>query len=185
MDNVHVTPTGVPWKRGVAAARQLRNMAGNVSGPIKDSELYEFLGLTNTAVDAWSAPGVRFVSIAKPDERGTMNFIPRKSHPLARRFEFARILGDVVTRPEHNRGWLVSSDISTARQKLQRAFAAELLCPIDALLEFLNDDHSESSREEAASHFNVSELTISSLLNNNGYGSGADTESKIPYRLAA
>lgn len=54
----------------------------------------------------------------------------------------------------------------TYRQKLQRAFAGEFLCPFDALADLLGGDLSADAREDAASHFNVSERTVSSLLVN-------------------
>ena len=55
----------------------------------------------------------------------------------------------------------------TYRQKAQRAFAAEMLAPIDAVDDFLEDDRSEDRYNDAAEHFNVSQMVISSLLRNN------------------
>ena len=63
----------------------------------------------------------------------------------------------------------MSSDLTTARQKRQRSFAAEFLCPIDALVAFLNGNYSESAQEEAAENFQVSEKTVETLLINHGY----------------
>jgi Zn-dependent peptidase ImmA (M78 family) len=78
---------------------------------------------------------------------------------------------------------LASTDLSTARQKYQRAFAAELLCPVDAVVNFLDGDLSESALDEAAEYFEVGEITVRSLLSNNGYLPSA--EPRIPYPLAA
>ena len=47
-----------------------------------------------------------------------------------------------------------------------RAFAAEFLCPIDALRQLLNGDFSPESIEEAGEHFGVSELAVKSVLAN-------------------
>ena len=47
---------------------------------------------------------------------------------------------------------------------MQRAFAAEFLCPINALQAFLDDDLSEERIEEAADYFGVSALTAKNQL---------------------
>ena len=54
----------------------------------------------------------------------------------------------------------------TRRQKAQRAFAAELLCPIDAIDDFLGPDLSEDKRHDAAAFFNVSPVAIDRQLEN-------------------
>ena len=65
--------------------------------------------------------------------------------------------------------WLTNTDLRTARQKYQKAFAAEFLCPIKSLIGFLEEDFSESAIEDAANYFEVSEWTVSSLLANNHF----------------
>jgi hypothetical protein len=47
----------------------------------------------------------------------------------------------------------VSADLATARQKFQRAFAAEFLCPINSLVEYLSEDFSDTALEDAALRF--------------------------------
>jgi Zn-dependent peptidase ImmA (M78 family) len=54
----------------------------------------------------------------------------------------------------------------TYRQKVQRSFAAEFLSPFAAVDEILSGDFSMEKQQEAADHFNVSELTIRTLLVN-------------------
>ena len=56
----------------------------------------------------------------------------------------------------------------TYRQKLQRAFAGEFLCPFEALANMLHGDFSVEAMEDAADHFNVSERTIRTHLANHG-----------------
>jgi Zn-dependent peptidase ImmA (M78 family) len=46
---------------------------------------------------------------------------------------------------------------ATARQKIQRAFAGELLCPSDELLAFLDEDYDNDTIAEAADYFDVQE----------------------------
>ena len=43
---------------------------------------------------------------------------------------------------------------------MQRSFAAELLCPFDALLDRLDGDHSDDAIEEAANRFRVSPMLV-------------------------
>ncbi|SHG79523.1 ImmA/IrrE family metallo-endopeptidase [Pollutimonas bauzanensis] len=185
-EDIKINPSSVaPWQRGVDAAREVRKLLNNKENPIDNNCLFELLGITAVQVDAWEGPFKNIVAVAKPEEGGNLNFIPRKKHPTAKRFEFVRFLADIMERPKDNRDWLVSSDIATARQKYQRAFAAEFLCPIDSLVDFIEGDYSESSFEDAAIHFGVSEKTVESLLANNGYLEISSGEPHMPYRLAA
>ncbi|MBN8454098.1 MAG: hypothetical protein J0M31_13580, partial [Candidatus Accumulibacter sp.] len=109
---------------------------------------------------------------------------PRKRNPGGKRFELARFLGEYLRPAADELRWLVSTDLWTFRQKYQRAFAAEFLCPIDSLTSFLNGDFSSYAIEEAAAEFDVSEQTVTSLLRNNGYMHDHWTDG-MPYRMAA
>jgi hypothetical protein len=170
-----------PWEQGAAAAKRLRERLDNRTAPISDTALLDLLGVSQKEAALWS-PAKNPVAIAKPGYAGHWDLIPRKPHPIAKRFEWARFLGDFLSQPVGSDGWLVSSDLATARQKRQRAFAAEFLCPIDVLVDVLNGDYSESAQEEAAEHFKVSEKTVGSLLANHGYIERV--EPQLPYRLA-
>ena len=54
------------------------------------------------------------------------------------------------------------------RQKMQRAFAAELLSPFAAVDEMAASDYSEEKQNEIATYFKVSPMTIQAQLVNNG-----------------
>lgn len=183
--NLALTTTAAPWRRGVDAARQLRTHIANTDKPIDNKILFDLLGLTEEQVEKWYPPSRLHATVAMPIDQESLNFVPRKRHPVAKRFEFARLLGDHLCEPTGSTYWLTSTDLATSRQKYQRAFAAELLCPIKSLVDFLADDFSESALEEAATQFDVSEKTVESLLMNNGYLEGAYNRSEMPYRLAA
>lgn len=175
-----------PWERAVAAARQLRGQIGNRYDPVADACLYDLLGLDLNAVTEWTPRHSRQrAAVASPSDNGTFIFKPRKKHPIGKRFEFARFLGDLFAANELKTEWLASTDLATARQKFQRAFAAEFLCPIESLAGFLGDDFSETAIEDAASEFNVSERTVQSLLANNGYIPQPLYQGDFPYRVAA
>jgi hypothetical protein len=172
-----------PWQRGVEAAKQLRAQIGNADEPISNATLLSLLGLTEGQVEQWSSPSRLSAAVATPTNHEYFNFVPRKRHPVAKRFEFARFLGDSVRETTGSTDWLTSTDLATSRQKYQRAFAAEFLCPVQSLVNFLEEDFFESALEEAADHFDVSEQTVEALLINNGYLSRPYYDFGIPYRV--
>lgn len=57
---------------------------------------------------------------------------------------------------------------STYRQKAQRSFAAEFLSPFEQVEEELTGDYSPEALQDVAERFNVSYLTIETLLKNHG-----------------
>lgn len=184
-DDIDHLDQGAPWERAIHDARALRNKMGNVSDPIHSRSLYDLLGLSSEAVANWNAPVDRSpVAVAIPVDDHQLKFIPRKRNSTGQRFELARFLGEYLCSPSHEMRWLASTDLSTFRQKYQRAFAAEFLCPIDSLTSFLDGDFSSYAIEEAAEKFDVSEQTITNLLLNNDYIHHSWTE-RMPYRIAA
>lgn len=154
-----------PWVRAVAAARALRQEIGVGEGKVDSKVLLDLLGLKDVGDGGIELHGRSGLGI--PQAAGQMKFIPRKRHPISKRFEFSRFVADVIQVQDAPQ-WLASTDLSTSRQKFQRAFAAEFLCPIDQLTSFLGGDYSETGIEDAAAHFDVSERTVESLLANNG-----------------
>ena len=158
-----------PWKQAVQDAHIIRKDTGNEKNPIETSKLFDLLGISSADQTRWEEiADKQNASVGISGETNeSIKFIPRKKHPLGKRFELARYLGDYLTIPSEQ--WLVSTDFGTARQKYQRAFAAEFLCPINGLLEYLEDDFSKDNLEDAAEHFQVSSLTVESILANNNY----------------
>lgn len=173
-----------PWEIAVSAARALRKKIGNIKGAVENSVLTELLGLPIASqVERQTESGSK-AAIAEPIGSGRMKFVRRRTHPVAQRFELARFVGDYLrTAACGSENWLVSADLSTARQRFQRAFAAEFLCPIDSLVEYVNGDFSESALEGAANYFSVSERTVDSLLMNNGFLPRSANRS-MPYSMA-
>lgn len=169
--NFPSSPNTPPWKWGVEAAHSLRKMAALSDTPISNTQLCDFLGARESDFedDHLAAESILPLTIGKIDDDGGYHYILRKRMQTGRRFEMARLLGNYIIQSQSQREWLVCTDYSTSSQKAQRAFAAELLCPIDALIDFLNNDFSETRQEEAAEYFKVSPLTIHSTLKNNHY----------------
>lgn len=156
-----------PWQRAVADARNIRKQIG-IADRMSSAALCDLLGLKPAEIDQWS-PGARnSAAMAVPVSSTEMKFLPRKRHPMSKRFELARFVADKLFIGQTENPWLASTDLNTARQKYQRAFAAELLCPIENLTGWLDDDYSDSAIEDAALYFEVSTEAARSLLSNNG-----------------
>jgi len=171
-----------PWVEGVSAAKELRALIDNAEKRITENDIYQLLGITASDVNNFNVNRSHKISIAKPLKNGALDYVSRKRHPDAKRFEFARFLGSYYMGGNEEPGWFVSSELATANQKRQRAFAAEFLCPVESLIGFLAEDFTENAIEDASEYFGVSEQTITSILQNNGFlenRRALDT----PYRL--
>jgi hypothetical protein len=157
-----------PWERGWQLARLARDHWKLKTDGISNDTLSELMEVdanvfTSSVVDRNREP----IGLAiRHEASDRLKILLRKPNPAGRRFEAARFLGDYLVAPESDR-WLPVTDEKTARQKVQRAFAAEFLCPIDALQECLKGDFSDEAIEYAGTHFQVSPLTVKSHLANN------------------
>ena len=89
----------------------------------------------------------------------------RSRWETGRRFDLARLLGDRIVRAV-NGPLFPATRAFTYRQKMQRSFAAELLSPFEAVDQMLAGDYSMENQQDVAEHFQVSELTIRTLLVN-------------------
>ena len=93
----------------------------------------------------------------------------RPKSETGRRFELARLIGDHVAReiwelPKER--LLPATRTDSYRQKMQRAFAAELLCPIEYVDEIIGNDYSPEKQRKVAEKFNVSEQVVLDQLRN-------------------
>jgi hypothetical protein len=163
------TIRALPWERGRIAARQSRAAWSIPAGPVSNDGLAQLLQLPRSAFSGKTLirNGSPLGLAIRDDRHNGLKFMFRKSNETSRRFEAARFLADHLLAPPDDR-WLPSTDAKTSRQKAQRAFAAEFLCPIDELKAFLGDNFSSESSEDAAERFQVSSLAVESQLANNG-----------------
>ena len=157
------------WQRGRTLARQARAAVGLNGAAVADKMLCALVNLPmeqalNTADTPMSRSPLS-MAIRHGDSR-QLKFLLRKRNKPGRRFELARLLGDALMADSHDR-WLPATDAKTARQKMQRAFAIEFLCPIQSLTAFLDGDFSSDATEEAAEHFGVSHTAVETHLVNN------------------
>lgn len=152
------------WRRGTEAARALRGQQGLGAAPLQSSRLTQMAAVTSDVVDA-SKDKYSIFSFALDRTQTHGHIVLRSKWATGRRFELARIIGDRLAG--NSDGQLHPATHSfTYRQKFQRAFAAELLCPFDALDHMLHDDYSGEAMQEAADYFEVSPLTVHTLLVN-------------------
>ena len=156
-----------PWQRARALALAVRESLGFGGQPVRDEDLADVLQIRSTDL---SGSGKSFshapIGLGVRDGSGDeLKFLFRKKNRPARRFEAARFLADHLYAGRADR-WLPVTDAGTARQKLQRAFAAEFLCPINALQEYLGREFLPEAFEDAAEHFGISELAVKSHLAN-------------------
>jgi hypothetical protein len=169
-DAAQLTPRTLPtagdvpaWKLGADAARALRGHLALGDGPITDDTLAQLAGVGRRALtDSQPGPHVSF-ALDSSDTEGRI--VLRSRWPTGRRFELARLMADrIVASPQ---GRLhTATRAYTYRQKMQRSFAAEFLSPFEAVDHFLASDQSSEAQQDAAHHFQVSDLTIRTLLVN-------------------
>lgn len=158
-----------PWSLAESAASRLRQALDVGKGPLINSRLAELAQTARSILkpqqqaDDVAPYGVRLAS-----EVGQRVLL--RAHWLRdRRFELMRALGDAIWSGISPLGPL--SRAGTERQKFQHAFAANMLCPISALKNYLGDDDpnvdpSDEDISAAARHFHVSERVARSVLIN-------------------
>ncbi len=161
--------TKEPWERGRSLAEHARRTLGLEEGPVSDSRLADLTGLTARALrgDGSDASGhVAGLAVRKKKTDGH-RVVFRRGNSSARRFEIARMLGDSLLASEQE-NWLPCTDGKTARQRQQRAFAVEFLCPVREIEDHLGDDYSPTSIERLADRYRISPLAVTSHLVNHG-----------------
>lgn len=157
-------PHLVPWERGALCARWARQQMGDLEGPLSNDMLNEWLGADVMTVGRSDSSALAPAGYCLD----TTRIVASKRHPHSRRFEVARIVGDIIG---------VGSDdplrpvtyARTARQKFQRAFAQEFLAPSDEVVRVVEHRSSmEEGIEEASEHYDVSPLVIQYVLERKG-----------------
>ena len=153
-----VSTTEEPWRRGLETARALRRSMGMNGEALGSMALEQLLHLQPGTLDTHSAPIELRAGLAIESEDELFLLI-RSQVTRNRRFEACRILADLITAPRAD-SWHPVTTLRTARQQLQRAFAAELLCPIEGLRRFFDGATPDDASSEAAAYFEVSEWVV-------------------------
>ncbi len=166
--DVAADPEEQPWTRGWRLASAVRRHLAVGDGPVSDRKLAGCLGLTTLEFDPTGPQGSPVsLGVRETTDDSRVRFAFCKKRETGRRFEAARFLGDWLTAPETD-SWLAAADTATYRQRMQRSFAAELLCPIESLRAWIShrdaDPNDNETLEEAGKEFNVSPLLVRSHL---------------------
>jgi hypothetical protein len=159
-----------PWERGRWLATQVRDAWHLGMDRLDDATLAQVLAMDIAGwTDPLGTPSVphRLGLAVRTGVPGRVKLVFRRRNRPGRRFEAARFLADNLAAPQDDR-WLPATDSKTARQKFQRAFAAEFLCPVRRLEEYLGDDYTDEAISDAGEYFGVSPLAVRSHLANNG-----------------
>lgn len=160
------------WRIGADTANTVRQQAGLSDQPVSDSRLAELAGISVAALTADRCTNTLSWLFDSPQQK-TPRTALRSRRRTGRRFDLARLIGD---RLFSENAFIPAEPLLPAtrsysyRQKAQRRFAAELLSPWETVRVMLNNDYSEENKEQVAEYFEVSPLTISTLVDNNqGY----------------
>ena len=158
-------PTDAPWRRGEQAAGIARKIWGLPSGPVPTTTLADLFGVS---LDALLHPELPLSAGWRDDESNVLRISLHQPRLTGRRFTLARLVGDQIVTTAGER-LLPATASRTSRQKFQRAFARELLCPIDDLLDFLGQGvPSEDDIDDAADYFQISDWAVRNTLTNKG-----------------
>ena len=137
-----------PWQLAVRAAGQLRQHLRVPPGPIRNPRLSEVLGISIERLAtqrAWP-PSVPY-GLRLRDASGNANRLALRSRwAHSRRFELCRSLGDIIWSGNDPLGPL--SAAKSGRQKFQRAFAQEFLCPFDDLRAYIPNEDPTGRRHQ-------------------------------------
>ncbi|HEY7216595.1 MAG TPA: hypothetical protein VIC28_18385, partial [Thermoanaerobaculia bacterium] len=158
---------GPPWERAARAAEKAREIWGLNGRPVHNDELVRLVGADPSLITGQSPgnvpmPAARWIS----RDREAWSVILRSRWEVGKRFELCRLIADGLVAPEGEL-LLPATAAKTSRQKFQRAFAQEFLCPNEALLERLGSLPPEDEDiESAAQYFEVSPLLVRSKLAN-------------------
>lgn len=154
------------WKIGEGAARAIRIQENiRFDEPISNSRLAHLAGTTARAIENISERS-DILSFFLAEEGQRLRVALRPKWETGRRFDLARLIGDRLF--DGAEPLSPATQAYSYRQKAQRAFAAELLSPYDAVADMLGADTSEERQAEAAEHFEVSPLAIWTMLANKG-----------------
>ena len=157
-----------PWKIAEETAANIRESLNVPSGPVSNGCLRDLLGVSahhfSHIHSFTSIPyGIRRRDLGLPTSTVALKAV----RPEAKRFQLCRVLGDAIWSEDDSLGLISSA--KSARQKFQRAFAQNFLCPSKDLLDYIGNDSPTSDDVTAAAHrFRVSERLVQLTLVNKG-----------------
>ena len=155
-----------PRQKGSDLARHARKHWGLGTKPIRNRTLADLLETKATIFSDNSTVATPMPLGIRTKKSDALDIYFDRPNPTTRRFAASRLLGDHLYFTNHER-LLPATHARTSRQKFQRSFAQEFLCPIDALLQKIQTTQpNEDDISEAAEHFHVSPLLVRTTLVN-------------------
>jgi hypothetical protein len=156
-----------PWERGERAASIARDNWGLRAGPVSDQTLSDLFA---TSCLGTSSPSHLPISagLRNHGEPNRFQACLRQRSGAGRRFALSRLVADHLASQDEDT-LLPATEAKTGRQKFQRAFAREFLCPFQELMEFIGPiTPGPDEIEYAAEYFQISEWAIRYTLVNKG-----------------
>lgn len=132
-------------RMGYSLARQVRQQEDLRHDPINDQRLADLAG---TTVKTLQGAGEDLPIAWAFNRKGHSRIVLRSQWSSRRRLDLARLIADRLfgaMLPDAPEPMSPVTRSYSYRQKVQRAFAAELLCPRSAVKEMLNHDYSEEN----------------------------------------
>jgi hypothetical protein len=159
-----------PWLSAREAAYKLRELWGLGSGVLTTADIAARLSIPVHLLNEVNQDLPFAVGVRGPQEY-RLSFVLNRHREQSRRFDIARLLGDQLA-VEAKDVWRPATKSFTVRQKFQRAFAAELLCPSEELVKDLPSpldlETIDDIVEGVADKYQVSERLVLSHLVNRG-----------------
>jgi hypothetical protein len=151
-----------PWTTGYSSARKVRRFLRlSETEPVEDLKaLATRLGNPRFRATEPSPKGLRGISRVQP--QSPQAIVGGSRHPKTLLFAVVRTFGDAIHFGGPHRS-PVTDRVGTYRQQLGRAFAAEFLAPVQAVIDM---DQRGDPIDEIAENFGVSEIVISHQLEN-------------------
>lgn len=156
----------LPWERAEEAARIARAQWSLPENPVSNHQLKELFSLKNGILTDSSTKAPMSIAF-RNGESDQLQAVLTSPHEANRRFYLLRLVADNFYAPDSDH-LLPATKARTARQKFQRTFAQEFLCPSQELIAFIGNELSDDRLDDAAAYFNVSSLLIKSTLVNKG-----------------
>lgn len=159
-----------PWQQASTLAQAARKEWGLGDKPINEKQFADFFATKPTVfTDKTIDPTLTLPIALKNAANGSFDFYFNSARLTSRRFSAARLLGDHLHQACDGR-LIPVTHTKTSRQKFQRAFAQEFLCPFNALVAELPENRraNEDDIAKVADYFNVSPLMVRMTLVNKG-----------------
>ena len=158
--------SSLPWQRAEKTAHIARGIWALDQGPVSTKTLAE---LFRIKVDDACPDNIPLsAGLCMNGSAGQFRITLHQRHPTGRRFTLARLVADCFIKSQGD-SLLPATSAGTSRQKFQRAFASEFLCPFRDLWDFFGEAvPDEENIDRAADYFEVSSWMIISSLANKG-----------------